>query len=513
MDKILRVMIISLMVMVGVYNADASEVKRVDIGVKVNSDGSAHIIEDWNCVIDSGDEMVRDIIQLNGSKISNLSVSNEVGLEYTYTQTWDSNKTRLDKYKLCGIQERMNGDISIYWGVGDYGDRAYRVEYDIDKFVRVCKDAQFIYYTYVTPGINLYPEKVVIDIEFPEGVYIGDIYNYGFVGGYKIDGNRVRVESEDYKFGEGSYIVSLMGVKGFKGIEISSNKVFRDIVREADEGQGLGVVTKPITIKGIMVYIIIGVVVVGIMLEVIRTIRLKERLRNEKGLPVKYIGEVEIKGIDEVSSVDLGLERIYSIYNIGIHYGIIQNKYSILGALLLKWVIEGRLKLDKELVEIEFSREVEGIEDSNELELYKMFIGIQEEGDCIIDMVQLDRWFKENNKRYKDWVNGIISSESRVLQDKGVLRSVAVSGRVQRLIKFKEYKVSELMSKEVERVLGYKRYIKEYSGEIDKRILVMSALYNITNIYISRSSLIDNDKMMGLNKLVSMISVRVETSR
>lgn len=533
------------------YANDVSTLDRIDLDVTINENGDAHIVENWNANVTAGSEASKSLIHLNGSKVSDFTVHNESGKEYKFTQPWDSTKNRLDKFTSCGLMERMSGDVSLFWGLGDYGTRAYVLEYNVSNLVKKCRDAQFTYFTLVAPGTSPYPQKIRAEINIPSNIDINsvELYGYGFDGEQSIEesSNKIVYETHDHKMTPSNYMVMLIKFKPDSfNTTLSSNKNFEEILKEANEGQGLGVVTQPMSIKDMLSKVIVLIILVLIVMYIMSTLKIRKRLKNELGLPVKFIFDKsakELKTLEEVDTYNIlkegdSVNLIYEIYTIGLQYRLIQNPYSIFGAMIIRWIINGNAVLNTEDNNIELKLVQKPTSAASfEIELYDMLSEITE--DSCIRIKDIEKWFRENHDRFTEWTDEIIRSESRVLQDKGLCNTIAVSGRLQKKIAFTEYKTTERLSNRANEIQGFKRYIKElhksYNNQMIEGIdnyIVYAQLFNITNILFEQLELIKSDNkleaecfyqslsvkeasnmLIALNKLASLITMRIESSK
>ena len=93
------------------------QLKDLNIQVVLSRNGDARITETRQMTIDSeGTECYIVIGNLNGSDISDLTVSDETGRAFTYTGAWDIDRSRDWKEGKCGIVSKHNG-YELCWGL------------------------------------------------------------------------------------------------------------------------------------------------------------------------------------------------------------------------------------------------------------------------------------------------------------------------------------------------------------------------------------------------------------
>lgn len=599
----------------------ASSIDRIDIEVTVNEDGSAHFKETWNATVENGTEASKSLIQLNGAEISNFKVTNELGKEYTVSNTWDSSKSRIDKYTSAGLQVKMNGDTTLYWGLGDYGSRAYILEYDVSNFVENCVEGQFSYFTFISPNQVPFPKDMSVKVTAPESIGFDTLncFNYGFeaekeftstkaieqkalkemlgedeeeiitntidisniIGDTQSNSeaediedsstdqqskenivniteegekpNILMYEPKEFTFGSGSYVVMLMKYDTANqqfNTAFSSNKSFMDVLNEANEGMGLGVVTQPKTIKEIAVVIAAIAAPILVILWIRAMVKRHKKVQNKAGLPIKLNFTESNQAVDRIENVrpealDMRLTKeinfMYEVYLVGTYYKVVPSTYSIFASLLVKWIINKNIEIvhyDESITQFRLMlRNIpeKAVVSNFEHELFKLFERIDNSDTSVdgIDLKKLDRWLKVNSLAFLNWRDEILKAEARLLQNKGVLEVVQMSERLQKSATFTEYNVTDAFKNMGNTLQSIKRYIREfeYRGESIENIkeyIVLAQLFDSTNVFLNgledsdfgsdeiKEILGGNDKdklLMTVSQLNSVISTRLESSK
>ena len=139
--------------------------KDLNIQVVLSRNGDARITETRQMTIDSeGTECYIVIGNLNGSDISDLTVSDETGRAFTYTGAWDIDRSRDWKEGKCGIVSKHNG-YELCWGLGESGERTYTTSYTVTNLVKGYDDADGFNYMFVAQGVSPLPDHVKLTIE------------------------------------------------------------------------------------------------------------------------------------------------------------------------------------------------------------------------------------------------------------------------------------------------------------------------------------------------------------
>lgn len=358
--RILRyifVVLVCLTSVTTVFGA-GSTLERIDIEIVLEESGTAEVKEMWYATVNGGSEAHRDLLNLNGSEVTGFGVKNELGKEYLVSSPWNSSDSRINKYTKCGTIEQVNGDTTLYWGLGDYGSRAYILTYNIKDFVKNCADGQFIYSGLVAPNTTPYPAKISVKITFPEDVQVStgeNIKVYGYQGRAEFVGNTLYLETADMTTNSSTYMTLLLKLNDRQfNCNTSFNKTFAEMVAITDENGGTQLDIQPITMQELIIKVAPFVILAILVILVITTIRIKKRLKNELGLPVKVIFDkntVGIKTLNEIAPIRLTPqpdnlnETLYKIWSIGLQYKILPSEYSLIGAFLMKWVVNNNIKI------------------------------------------------------------------------------------------------------------------------------------------------------------------------
>ena len=214
--------------------------KDLNIQVVLSRNGDARITETRQMTIDSeGTECYIVIGNLNGSNISDLTVSDETGRAFTYTGAWDIDRSRDWKEGKCGIVSKHNG-YELCWGLGESGERTYTTSYTVTNLVKGYDDADGFNYMFVAQGVSPLPDHVKLTIE-PEDTLRFTAENTG-VWGFRYQGEvgfydyRVVAESSEPFEGRSAMIVMCRFNKGmFEPADVRAGS-FETLREQAFEG-------------------------------------------------------------------------------------------------------------------------------------------------------------------------------------------------------------------------------------------------------------------------------------
>ena len=137
--------------------ARETTVSNVDITVRIDRAGAAHITEVWSVDVPKGN--------LGTIEIRDLAVSDETGRSYLVEDAWDTERTIEEKAGRCGLVHKGDGDYEICWGIGSYGRHRFTTSYTLTNFVKGLTDANAFNHQFVADGMSSPPQHVRVVIE------------------------------------------------------------------------------------------------------------------------------------------------------------------------------------------------------------------------------------------------------------------------------------------------------------------------------------------------------------
>lgn len=216
------------------------QLKKLDIRVVLSSNGDAHITETRQMDIDSeGTECYLVMGHLNGSKVSDLQVSDETGTFYENVGEWDVDRSRSWKANRCGIVTKSDG-YELCWGLGDEGERTYTTSYKVSNLLRSYPDADGFNFMFVAEGINPYPEHVKLTIVGSDTIRLNEehcgIWGFRYRGDIHFEGDSIVAESNEEFDRHSAMIILLRAEKGLFQPEMDGEGTFEQLKEKAFEG-------------------------------------------------------------------------------------------------------------------------------------------------------------------------------------------------------------------------------------------------------------------------------------
>jgi hypothetical protein len=307
-----------------------------------------------------------------------------------------------------------------------------------------------------------------------------------------------------------------------------SSRRYDDIKAECDKKDGIGVTIKTISLERIIIIVLIMAVLCAIGYYIVSEILIRKRAKNTTGLSVRYLDTKLSKKVQDAYQVDnMSVDNMIEIYTIGYNYGIISSVYNIIGAIILKWVFDGAIKLDCEDDKLNFSiYKINDIssESSMEIALYKILFNrdkdendnevsseVSNEGsnDDKIDIYEFERIVRDNITELMEWINTALLSISRKIEDDGLLKSVELSNRVKKHMTFTEFICTKELNIKATQLLRLKE--KRVDGNnITNNELLFVQLFGATSNLESISN--DMKKLiMIINKINQIVTIRIES--
>ena len=460
--KILFIFIFAFLVFSIGKIVEANSIQSISMDIYVDDKGDAHITETWKCNVTQGTEVYHPYYNLGNSEIKDLTVT-DGNTRYTTLSTWNTSGSLASKANKCGINKISNG-VELCWGISKYGSHTYTAKYTITNFVSETTDAQMIYWTLIPYDFsnsigNMYI-KIHTDFKIEDTI---DVWGYGNYGGtaYVYDGY-IEMQS-DGMLETDEYMTIL--VKFPLGTFNASNKLNHDFSYYYNMAQkGTKEYRKENSSNfdkedffGIM--IIVGLIVVEIISCNRTPVKKFKYGVAGKKIPqdVSYFRDIPCK------------KDIFRAYYIGHRYNIIKNKTDILGAIILKWLKNGMIRIEQKETGVIFKKEntVIVLKETNpekflepkEKELFEMLYAASKDG--YLESKEFETWCEKSYSKVLSWFDTIISAEENKLIEQGLIE---VKEKVKmKIFKSKIYQATPELKQEAIELAGLKRYLDEYT--------------------------------------------------
>ena len=242
MKKVLKkIVFISVFLTIAFFTSniyvDANTINSVTMDIFLNKDGSGHVTEVWDMNLNEGTESYKPYGNLKNYKIKNFTVKDETGKLYQTIHNWNTKANFSSKAYKCGILTTYNG-VELCWGMSQYGDKTYTLEYDIEGLVQQLNDAQTIYFSFMPEDMNPSPKsvKITIDSDTELTEENAKIWAYGYDGEINFENGNIVMDS-DGRLYSSEYMVALVKFKeNIFSPTVEINKAFSSLQLEAMQG-------------------------------------------------------------------------------------------------------------------------------------------------------------------------------------------------------------------------------------------------------------------------------------
>ena len=450
----------------------AETIQSINMDIYVDSNGDAHVTETWKTTATEKTEYYHAFYNIGNSEITDLTVKDEA-TEYSLVN-WNVDASLEDKAYKYGYNYTNNG-VELCFGKSSYGNHTYTLTYTIQSFVSRVDDADIIYWN-LLDSISPSPSNVNIviyaDQPFSDDL---DVWGYGNYGGlaYVYDG-KIYLSSNG-KLGNDEYMVALVKfpLNSFNTTN-NLNQNFEYYHDMAETGADHYKETKSI---GDIVIVIINIVFYGVifLITIFSIVKGASKGGIVSGTTTLDYGEQGKILPKEVNMFrDLPCNKdIYRAYWVAYNYGLMKRKTDFLGTILLKWLKEGKVRVEnktvgtifkKEATTIVFSQENCQFDNSLESDLYDYMFEASKDG--ILESKEFEKWCQNHYSRILNWFDNVLNYENKRLEEEGKL--VKQEKTTLKIFKFITYQVNPSMKEEAIQMKGLKLFFNEFENMKDK---------------------------------------------
>ena len=474
--KILFLILFILLILTITKSVQANTINKISMDIFVDDNGDAQITEVWNCYVNQGTESYHPYYNLGNSKITNLTVS-ENNKVYTTLSSWNTKGTLSSKAHKCGINYISNG-VELCWGISEYGNHTYTVKYNISNFVSTLNDSQMIYWTLIPYDFSTSIGRVYIKIHTNFNIADNiDVWGYGDYGAPAYVYNGYIEMSSNGKLDTSEYMTIL--VKFPLGTFNNTNRLNHDFNYYYDMSQEGAVSYKENyssnnnnfknsnNIVYQLIVIIIGlfkfvapflfIIFLGVMYK-----------GNSKKLNINKEDKKFTKDIPYFRDIPCD-RNLFKAYYVAYQYGIISKKTDILGAIILKWLKDGLIRIEQREKGKIFRREdtviilketdTSKIVDKYEKKLFDMLYTASLDG--VLENKEFEKWCNNSYSKVLNWFDDIINEQQMQLCAEGLIyveekKSMGIFSK-------KIYTATPELTQIAKNIYGLKRYLLDYT--------------------------------------------------
>lgn len=474
MKKILITIIIFI---TSISIVKANTISNIDMDIYVDIEGTATITETWKANVSKGTEGWHPYFNIGNSNITLVEASMD-NKPFTILDDWNENSSLSGKAYKAGLYYPESNEVDICFGITSYGTHTYKIKYTISNFVSTTDDSDIIYWTLMPYDFSARPDNVTIriysDEKFSDTL---DVWGYGKYGApcYVYDG-RIEMTSDGPLYSD-EYLTIL--VKFEKGTFRTSNNIgnnfdyYYDMAEEGatnyvDEDYN----RKESIFERIFEIIMHLIFIVPFIIAAI--IGVKKNKKYDFGQTGNKVRKDVLAFRDIPCNKDL-----FRAYWVATNYNLTKKKEDFLGAVILKWLKNGNIKIEKRTSKKLFKETEENnivfvtapIEVEQERKLYQYMYEASLDG-CL-ESNEFKKWCTKNYKKILNWFDENIDDETSKLVTEGKATPV-VDGKI---FKHTIYQIDSSMMEEAEHMAGLKKFLKEFSM-IDTREPIEVNLWN-----------------------------------
>lgn len=491
MKKIFKIISLFLIIFIFPVIVKANTINKIDMDINIDDNGTAHVTEKWSASLDSGTEGYKPYYNIGNAKITNFKVS-ENKVQYKFQDNWNTEGSFKDKAYKNGINYISEG-LELCFGISKYGNHEYTLNYDIEGFVATLTDADMIYWTLVPYNLSSKPENVHIKIysnkNFSNELPVWGYGKYGATA-YVYDGY-IEMNSEGV-LSSNEYMTIL--VKFDKGTFNTYNTLdnnFDYYHKMAEEGavkytENSDNYNSDFNTMNIVEFIFLFTIFAMIFLGIIMKAKNAGSNIGTYSLNFGKDGKKLPKDIPNVRDIPFDKD-IYKTNWIAESYRLNRKKTDVLGAILLKWLMEKKIEItkvqtkklfkDKEETAVVLKRDV-SFENELETKLFNMMYEASKDG--ILETNEFNKWCGDNYEKILDWFDSVLDYQTKkYLNDNTITTDEITKFKVFTSIK---YNVNESLKNEAIKLKGLKNFLEEFS-RIDDREAIEVNLWEYYLIY------------------------------
>lgn len=436
-----------LMIVIGirvlpVYAAEDA-IPSININVLLQQDGSAIITETWEIQgVSSGTEYYKSLDNMDDMSIESFQVWDETGIQYMTLESWNSKLSREEKADKCGVLATSKG-YELCWGIGEYGNHTYTIQYKLNGFVKNYEDYAGFYHRFLG-DLSSAPKSVRIKIGMADQKLNENnarIWGYGYPGEVNIETDGLLAARSLEALSKDDYINLLCRFSPeLFSLTTSSDITFDQLKAKAEE--------KPSALPILVGLLGMGAVITVFVYAFYGWYQLsdgtKVKLRSKD-----IISNASIPFLSSLSAVSYFLELLRK----PISYK------ELLCAYLIRWQKEGYISIEELVYEkrkgkerekaIIFHNEVP-VHNSIEKELYQILIQKADENQIV--------WSHTMEGSAKTLQESLYKWEKRV-KKKGK-DELLQSNQIEKIGK-KEYRFTPIGFEHALQLLGLKKYLNE----------------------------------------------------
>ena len=443
----------------------ANTISKIDIDIYIDNSGNATIREVWDVEGTDGTEWYKVMNNLGNSQITNYTVSMD-GIPLQY-KNWNVNESLSQKKGYYGINYTDNGQ-ELCFGKYDYNHHVFTIKYNLSNAIINTDDSQAFYWELISSLSNVDFKDFSVTLssyyDFPDAL---DVWGYGYKGYAYVENGKIYMSNEDPMNSNYATLLVKFPVNTFNTTNYREDyKTFDDVLNRAEEGTYeynyntsetgalIGIIFSIISMIG-------GPTLIGF---------LTWKIKSLNGYSYKNNKKINKKEVNMFREIPCNKDIYYANALISLNKFNFK-KENILGAIILKWIKEGKIHFKNETKGI-FNKETSIVDltlnpefDLDvERKLFTMMYKASKDG--YLEAKELEKWCKKHYSSFLDLFDRILNDEINKLNSQG---------HIYRRQNKKEAKTKNIMDdiiyEDSIQLYGLKKFLKEFSNIKEKEAI------------------------------------------
>ena len=439
----------------------ADSIYSVKMDINILEDGTANIKEVWDVEADSGSEWYKSMYELNNSEISNYKVTMD-GEELSYID-WNTSASLQEKKGNYGINNTSNG-IELCFGKGDYNRHTFVITYSLSNYVFNTEDSQVLAWViYPKANVDYFSAEISSYYQFPDNL---DVWGYGYKGYAYVEDGIIKLSTEGSLRDNYVSVLVKFPLNTFRTSNIDDRyNTFDDVFKVAEEGSfqydyGTNDKFDFFAIFFSFISFLFPVFIFLIIFIIASSDGygyINNKIINKKNTPM-------------FREIPCNKDIYYANALIKLN-NFDYKESNIFGAIILKWVKEGKIKFKNEEKGL-FNKKTSMIDLTdkpvfdNKYEKEIFDIMYEASNDGILEPKELEKWCRKNYSKFF----GIFK---RIVDEK--IQQLKLDGYIYKRKNKQECKKKNVMNEKIyndsSKLYGLKLYLKEFSNMNTKEVM------------------------------------------
>ncbi len=443
--------------------AKANTLESINTTVDIDQNGNGHVTEIWKLNADEGTEIYHSFGNMEDRKITDFTASRD-GQIYNAVSNWNIDWSKSQKNNKNGINYTDDG-LELCWGI-EYGFHTYTIQYTIENLVWQYDNNQVLYFTFLPKDMDPAPNIFNLTIKVNEDPSNIKYSSYGFDSTNTIQNGGINFKSNG-AMNSNEYVVALVGFPNGTFIPtITKSGTYEDVANEALEGAKLN--ERNNLIDNILPIIIL-ILFCGIAIIIfIKAIRSKDRYDETEFIIPKDINNFR----------DIPFNKdVMQAYFIGFRKNIMKRE-NIMGAILLKWIKEEKIKMiPTEGGILDFNKNdnyyldltnLENVDNKAEERLKSILLEAADSNKTLTPKT-FKKWCKVHYERINNWLEDLPEISRDILIENGYIEKSEENYTKNKTRKV--YKLTSKLADEFIKLKGLKKFLEDMTLIDDKKAI------------------------------------------